>query len=550
MMIVMGFNMRYLDLRRKIRDVRMWAIQGIAEAGSGHPGASFSAAEIMGTLYFRRMRHNPSRPGWGERDYFINSKAHSAPGFYSTLAVAGYFPPEEVRTLRKLGSRLQGHPVMYSERQKNYSVPGVEYSGGSEGMGLSVGIGIALASKLDGKKNRVFVLIGDGESNEGQIWEASMAAGKFKLDNLVTILDRNRIQQDGFTEDIMPLDPTKDKWAAFNWQVFEVDGHRVEQIVDVLNKAAQVKDKPVMIIANTVKGNGVRHMANNPQWHGKAPPKRHTEVLLEELESECLIAPSIIAGERENYEDKIRKVEREGVDMIHIDIMDGRFVPNTTFFADKIKKLRPSTSLPFDAHLMIEKPLEQIQEYIDARCDIITVHAEVCTENEFREIQERLIANGISPGIAINPGTDVPEWLYRCLHDLDVVIVMSVNPGFAGQKFMPKVLPKMVEVNKKLREHGFKGYIEADGGIDATTLQQAYDAGARIFVAGNAVYGGGDIHGAVIQLRHKAAVALERRLLNHATQLNIRPDWMKARKHILIPYANELGIEEELHAVK
>src|ERR671924_527505 len=144
---IMGFNMRYLDLKRKIRDVRMWAIQGITEAGSGHPGASFSAAEIMGTLYFSRMRHDPSDPGWGERDYFINSKAHSAPGFYSALAVAGYFPPEEVRTLRKLGSRLQGHPVMYSEHQKNYSVPGVEYSGGSEGMGLSVGIGIALASE-------------------------------------------------------------------------------------------------------------------------------------------------------------------------------------------------------------------------------------------------------------------------------------------------------------------------------------------------------------------------------------------------------------------
>ena len=542
--------MRYLDLRRRIRDVRMWAIQGIAEAGSGHPGASFSAAEIMGTLYFRRMRHDPANPSWDQRDYFINSKAHSAPGFYSTLAVAGYFPPEELRTLRKLGSRLQGHPVRHSEHQKDHSVPGVEYSGGSEGIGLSVGIGIALASKLDGKKNKIFVLIGDGESNEGQIWEASMAAGKFKLDNLVTILDRNRIQQDGFTEDIMPLDPTKDKWAAFNWQVFEVDGHRVEQIVDALNKASQVKDKPVMIVANTVKGNGVRHMANNPQWHGKAPPKRHTEVLLEELESECLIAPSIIAGERENYEDKIKRVEREGVEMIHLDVMDGRFVPNTTFFADKIKKLRTSTSLPFDAHLMIEKPLQQIQDYIDARCDIITVHAEACTEDEFKEIQDRLVANGISPGIAINPGTDVPKWLYGCLHDLDVIIVMSVNPGFAGQKFMPEVLPKMVAVNKQLRERGFKGYIEADGGIDATTLQQAYDAGARIFVAGNAVYGGADIHGAVIQLRHKAAVALERRLLNHATQLNIRTDWMKARKHILIPYASELGIEEELHAVK
>jgi len=548
--LVLGFSMRYLDLKRRIRDVRMWAIQGIAEAGSGHPGASFSAAEIMGTLYFRRMKHDPSRPDWDERDYFVNSKAHSAPGFYSTLAVAGYFPPDEIRTLRQLGSRLQGHPVRYSEHQKHHSVPGVEYSGGSEGIGLSVGIGIALAHKLDAKKNRVFVLIGDGESNEGQIWEASMAAGKFKLDNLVAILDRNRIQQDGFTEDIMPLDPTKDKWAAFNWQVFEIDGHKVEQIVDALNKAARVHDKPVMIIANTIKGNGIRHMANNPQWHGKAPPKRHTEVLLEELDSECLIAPSIIAGERENYEDKIRKVEREGVDMIHLDVMDGRFVPNTTFFAATIKKLRPSTSLPFDAHLMIEKPLKHLQEYIDARCDVITVHAEACTENEFREIQERLVEAGISPGIAINPGTDVPKWLYRCLHDLDVIIVMSVNPGFAGQKFMPEVLPKMVAVNKELRENGFKGYIEADGGIDAITLQQAYDAGGRIFVAGAAVYGAGDIHGSVIQLRHKAGVALEKRLLNHATQLNIRPDWMKARKHILIPYANELGIEEELHAIK
>jgi transketolase len=199
---------------------------------------------------------------------------------------------------------------------------------------------------------------------------------------------------------------------------------------------------------------------------------------------------------------------------------------------------------------MIEKPINHIQEYIDARCDIITVHAEACTENDFREIQQKLIINGISPGIAINPGTDVPKWLYRYLHDLDVIIIMSVNPGFAGQKFMPEVLPKMVAVNKDLKEQGFNGYIEADGGIDATTLQQAYDAGARIFVAGNAVYGGSDIHGSVIQLRHKAAVVLERKLLAHSTQLNIRKDWMKARKHILIPYASELGIEEELHAIK
>src|SRR5579884_747311 len=546
----MGFNMRYLDLKRKIRNVRMLAIQGIAEAGSGHPGASFSAAEIMGTLYFRKMNHSPSKPDWQERDYFINSKAHSAPGYYATLAVSGYFPAEEIKTLRKLGSRLQGHPVRYSERQRDHSVPGVEYSGGSEGIGLSVGVGIALASRLDGKKNRVYVLIGDGESNEGQIWEASMAAGKFKLDNLVAVLDRNRIQQDGFTEDIMPLDPTKEKWAAFNWNVIEIDGHKVEQFVDALNKARQAHDKPTLIVANTIKGNGIRHMANNPQWHGKAPTKKHTPVLLEELESEYFIAPSIIAGERENYEDKIRRVEREGVDMIHLDVMDGKFVPNTTFFADTIKKLRRLTSLPFDAHLMIEKPFEHIQEYIDARCDIVTVHAEVCSENEFGEIQERLISSGISPGIAINPSTDVPDWLYEHLRDLDVMIVMSVNPGFAGQKFIPEVLPKMVSINKKLRDHGFMGYIEADGGIDASTLQQVYDAGARILVAGNAVYGNVDIHGAIIQLRHKATVALERRLLEHASRLGIRADWMKARKHILIPYANELGIEGELHAAK
>lgn len=546
----MGFNMRYLELKRQIREVRMLAIQGIAEAGSGHPGASFSAAEIMGTLYFRKMNHDPKRPDWPDRDYFINSKAHSAPGFYSTLAVAGYFPPDEIRTLRKLGSRLQGHPVRYSDHQKNHSVPGIEYSGGSEGIGLSVGIGIALASRLDNKRSRVYVLIGDGESNEGQIWEASMAAAKFKLDNIVAILDRNRIQQDGFTEDIMPLDPTKDKWAAFNWQVFEVDGHRVEQLMDALTKAEEIRDKPVMIIANTVKGSGIRHMANNPQWHGKAPSKKQLPVLIEELESECLIAPSIIAGAKENYEEKIKKVEREGIELIHLDVMDGKFVPNSTFLADTIKKLRRSTSLPFDAHLMIEKPLEHIDEYIDARCDIVTVHVEACNEGEFVQIKDKLLAAGISPGVAINPRTAFPEWLDPYIKDIDVVNVMSVNPGASGQKFMPEVLPKMIALNKNLREKGFRGYIEADGGIDAVTLQQVYDAGSRIFVAGSAVYGNSDIHSAIIELRHEAAVALERKLLDQATRLGVRKEWLNARKHILIPYATRLGIKGELHAIE
>ncbi|MFL6323294.1 MAG: ribulose-phosphate 3-epimerase [Nitrososphaeraceae archaeon] len=546
----MAFNMRYLDLKRKIRDVRMLAIQGIAEAGSGHPGASFSAAEIMGTLYFRKMKHNPSKPDWGERDYFINSKAHSAPGYYATLAMAGYFPTEEINTLRKIGARLQGHPVRYSQQQKHHSIPGIEYSGGSEGIGLSVSIGIAIANKLDGKKNRVYTLLGDGESNEGQIWEGAMAAPKFKLDNLIAILDRNRIQQDGFTEDVMPLDPLRDKWLAFNWNVIEIDGHKVEQIIDALNKASQLEDKPTLLIANTIKGNGIKHMTNNPQWHGKAPPRKHTPVLLQELESECLIAPSIIAGERENYEEKVRKAERGGADIIHLDVMDGRFVPNTTFFADTVRKLRHITSLPFDVHLMIEDPMKYIQHYIDARCDIITVHAEACHENEFLTIKEKLLASGISPGIAINPSTDLPDWIYSHTDDIDVVIIMSVNPGFAGQKFIPEVLPKMVNTNRKLREHGFKGYIEADGGIDATNLQQVYDSGARILVAGSAVYGSSDIHGAIIQLRHKANVALEKRLIEHATSIGIRSDWMKIRKHILIPLASELEIEGELHAIK
>ena len=322
-----------------------------------------------------------------------------------------------------------------------------------------------------------------------------MVAPKFKLDKVIAILDRNRIQQDGFTEDIMPLDPVRDKWVAFNWNVIEVDGHKVEQLIDALNKAKQVEHRPTLIIANTIKGFGIKHMTNNPQWHGKAPPRKHTPILLEELESECLIAPSIIAGERENYEEKVKKAERGGADLIHLDVMDGEFVPNTTFFADTIKKLRHITSLPFDVHLMIDNPLKHIQDYIDARCDIITVHAEACSETDFLSIKEKLLSNGISPGIALNPSTEVPDWLYKNSEDIDVIIIMSVNPGFAGQRFIPGVLPKMEVINKKLRNQGFKGYIEADGGIDATTLQQVYDAGARILVTGSAVYGTSDIHG-------------------------------------------------------
>jgi transketolase len=546
----MTLKMRYLDLKTKIRAVRMLAIEGIAEAGSGHPGASFSAAEVMGALYFRKMMHNRVDPFWKDRDYFINSKAHSAPGFFATLAVAGYFPLEEIKSLRKFGSRLQGHPVRYTEEQSKWSVPGIEYSGGSEGIGLSVSVGLALANRLDGKTNHVYTLIGDGESNEGQVWEAAMSAAKFRLDNLTAILDRNRIQQDGFTEDIMPLDPVRDKWISFNWNVIEIDGHRVEQVIDAVNKSLAVKEKPTIIIANTVKGYGIKHMTNNPQWHGKAPPRKQTPILLEELECEFLIAPSIIAGGKENYEEKIRMAERGGADMVHLDVMDGKFVSNFTFLANTIHKLRKITSMPFDAHLMIDNPAAVIDEYIDARCDIITVHAEACSRHEFAEISRKLISRGISPGIAINPDTMVPEWLYDYLDAIDVINIMSVNPGFPGQKFIPQVLPKMIDAVAELRRRGYRGYVEADGGIDSITIPQVYEAGARILVTGNAVYGSTDIQGAILQLKHTANVVLEKKLLSLSTKIGIRNDWLITRKHILIPFANELNIEDEIHALK
>ncbi len=323
---------RYLSLKNKIKEARTLALIGIAEAGSGHPGASFSAAEIMGSLYFQIMQFDIANPFLQSRDYFINSKAHSAPGYYAVLSIAGSFPKEEITTLRKLNSRLQGHPVRYSDFQKHHSVPGIEYSGGSEGIGLSVSVGIGLANKLDNKNNMVYCLLGDGEINEGQIWEAAMAAAKFKLDNIVAILDRNKIQQDGFSDDIMPLDPVKEKWLSFNWNVVEVNGHKVEQIIDALKTRSM--GKPKIIIANTVKGNGIKHMANNPQWHGRAPSKKHLPLLIKELEGEYMISPSIIAGnsDKESFESKIETVEKFGADMIHLDVMDGKFVPNSTFF--------------------------------------------------------------------------------------------------------------------------------------------------------------------------------------------------------------------------
>jgi transketolase len=534
---------RYLSLKNKIKEVRTLALIGIAEAGSGHPGASFSAAEIMGSLYFQIMQFDIADPFLQSRDYFINSKAHSAPGYYAVLSIAGSFPKEEITTLRKLNSRLQGHPVRYSDLQKHHSVPGIEYSGGSEGIGLSISVGIGLANKLDNKNSMVYCLLGDGEINEGQIWEAAMSAAKFKLDNIVAILDRNKIQQDGFSDDIMPLDPVKEKWLSFNWNVVEVNGHKLEQIIDALKTRSM--GKPKIIIANTVKGNGIKHMANNPQWHGRAPSKKHLPLLIKELEGEYMIAPSIIAGnsDKESFESKIETVEKFGADMIHLDVMDGKFVPNSTFFYDTIKNLRGISKLPFDTHLMINNPYEVIDSYIDAGCDIITTHVEAFdNEKEFEKINDKILSSGVSPGLAVNPDTELPNWLYNYLDRLDVIIIMSVNPGFAGQKFIPSVLPKMKNLIPDLKRNGYRGYFEADGGIDLSTISSCFEAGCRIFVMGNAIFGSDNIVESIKNTRFLLNSTLEKELLMESESFDIKEDWIKNRKDIL----NRFNVVKEI----
>ncbi len=263
-------------MKELARKLRRHIVTMIAQAGSGHPGGSLSAVEILTALYFKELYHDPANPKWPERDRFILSKGHAAPVLYAVLAESGYFPVEELATLRKLDSRLQGHTDMTT-------TPGVEMSAGALGQGLSFGIGMALAARLDHRTYRVYVLVGDGESDEGQIWEAAMAAAHFKLDNLVVIVDRNCIQLDGWTHDIMNLEPLADKWRSFGWHTLEVDGHDITAIIDALEKAKLVQGKPTAIIACTIKGKGVSFMENNPDFHGKAPTPDELKRALDEL---------------------------------------------------------------------------------------------------------------------------------------------------------------------------------------------------------------------------------------------------------------------------
>ncbi len=266
----------HAELQEMCTTVRRDIVEMTAAAGSGHPGGSLSAVELMVGLYFYSMRHDPKNPDWKDRDRFILSKGHACPVLYSVLARSGYFAPENLVTLRKFGSPLQGHPNMLA-------LPGLDNSSGSLGQGLSVSNGLALAAKLNKQSHRVYCLMGDGEIQEGQVWEAAMSAAHYKLDNVCAIIDYNNLQIDGCCEDVMGIAPLPAKWTSFCWHVIEIDGHDIKQVLRAYDEAAVTKDKPTMIIARTVKGKGVSFMENLPEWHGKAPDQAQLAQALAEL---------------------------------------------------------------------------------------------------------------------------------------------------------------------------------------------------------------------------------------------------------------------------
>ena len=269
-------SMSVEELEKMAVVIRCDIIDMICTAAAGHPGGSLSAADVVTALYFRIMRLDPQNPDWPDRDRFILSKGHACPVWYAALAERGYFDRSHLKTLRQMGSILQGHPDMRK-------TPGIDMTAGSLGHGLSAGLGMALSGKLQQKDYHVFVIIGDGESQEGSIWEASMAAPNFKLDNLTAILDYNHLQNDYSVDDIMPIHPAVDKWQAFGWHVLDIDGHNMAQVVAALEEAKSHKGKPTMIVANTIKGKGVSYMENVCEWHGRAPCQEEADQALAEL---------------------------------------------------------------------------------------------------------------------------------------------------------------------------------------------------------------------------------------------------------------------------
>lgn len=264
------------ELKSVAKTVRGDIVSMLTESRSGHPGGSLSAADILTTLFFSEMNINPEDPKDENRDRFVLSKGHAAPVLYSVLARRGYFPAEELNTLRKIGSRLQGHPSM------RY-LPGIDMSTGSLGQGISASVGMALAGKIDNKDYRVYTLLGDGELEEGQVWEASMSASHYKLDNLTAFIDFNGLQIDGDITKVMNPSPIDEKFKAFGWNVLVIDGHNIEQILDSIEKAKECKGKPTVIVCNTIKGKGVSFMENQAAWHGTAPSKEQCEQALAEI---------------------------------------------------------------------------------------------------------------------------------------------------------------------------------------------------------------------------------------------------------------------------
>jgi transketolase len=269
------------DLKRMANRLRIEIIKMIGAAGSGHPGGSLSEVELLLALYFKVLRHDPRNPDWPDRDRFILSKGHGCPTLYAVLAEAGYIDPSVLGTLRKMGSPLQGHP------DKRF-LPILEANTGSLGQGISVGIGMAIAAKLDKKDWHTFVMVGDGEIQEGQNWEAAMFAPFHKLENLTLIIDYNHQQLDGFTKDILDVSPLRQKFEAFGWRAVEIDGHDLEQVIPALEEARAGKDgRPTCIVANTIKGKGVSFMENNPEWHGVAPKPDQVAAAIAELEAQA-----------------------------------------------------------------------------------------------------------------------------------------------------------------------------------------------------------------------------------------------------------------------
>jgi len=263
------------ELKKLAKEFRRQILEVTHAAGSGHPGGSLSAVEIFISLYGYKMKHNPKDPGWDDRDRLIISKGHCTPVAYVALAHYGYFPKEELKTFRKLGTRLQGHVHVYA--------PGIEFNTGSLGHGLSVANGLALGARMRGKKFKTYCLMGDGELQEGSVWEAAMNASHQKIDNICAIVDYNKVQQNGLVNEIKNLEPLAERWKSFGWEVTEIDGHDFSQLIKALDRSDSVKGKPYVIIANTLKGKGVSFMELNPAWHGKAPNAEELKKALAEL---------------------------------------------------------------------------------------------------------------------------------------------------------------------------------------------------------------------------------------------------------------------------